>query len=67
MGLNEAILQPGRDADLVALTRGMLWDPHWPWHAAAELGARVDAPPQYWRAPPREHKALFNDERFGMR
>jgi 2,4-dienoyl-CoA reductase-like NADH-dependent reductase (Old Yellow Enzyme family) len=62
----EAIVADG-DADLVALARGMLWDPHWPWHAAAELGAQVDAPPQYWRAPPREHKALFRDGRFGMR
>jgi NADPH2 dehydrogenase len=25
-------------ADLVALARGMLYDPRWPWHAAATLG-----------------------------
>ena len=25
---------------MVALARGMLYDPRWPWHAAAELGAR---------------------------
>jgi 2,4-dienoyl-CoA reductase-like NADH-dependent reductase (Old Yellow Enzyme family) len=62
----EAIVADG-DADLIALARGMLWDTHWPWHAAAELGAQVDAPPQYWRAPPREYKMLFRDERFGMR
>jgi len=37
-------------ADLVALARGMLYDPRWPWHAAAELGAQVSAPPQYWRS-----------------
>lgn len=37
-------------ADLVALARGMLYDPRWPWHAAAELGAEVSAPPQYWRS-----------------
>lgn len=45
----EAILADG-SADLVALARGMLYDPRWPWHAAAELGAQVDAPPQYWRS-----------------
>ena len=33
-------------ADLVALARGMLFDPRWGWHAAAQLGASVDAPPQ---------------------
>lgn len=37
-------------ADLVALARGMLYDPRWPWHAAAELGAQVSVPPQYWRS-----------------
>jgi 2,4-dienoyl-CoA reductase-like NADH-dependent reductase (Old Yellow Enzyme family) len=33
-------------ADLVALARGILYDPRWPWHAAQALGARVSAPPQ---------------------
>ncbi|WP_028313042.1 NADH:flavin oxidoreductase/NADH oxidase [Derxia gummosa] len=46
-------------ADAVALARAMLFDPRWPWHAAAELGARVTAPPQYWRCQPRELKDLF--------
>jgi 2,4-dienoyl-CoA reductase-like NADH-dependent reductase (Old Yellow Enzyme family) len=45
----EATLTDG-SADLVALARGMLYDPRWPWHAAAELGAQISAPPQYWRA-----------------
>src|SRR3989338_1185323 len=45
----EAIVKEG-SADLVALARGMLYDPRWPWHAAAELGAQVSAPPQYWRS-----------------
>lgn len=45
----EAIIADG-SADLVALARGMLYDPRWPWHAAAELGAQVSAPPQYWRS-----------------
>ncbi|MBY4710023.1 NADH:flavin oxidoreductase/NADH oxidase [Burkholderia cepacia] len=55
------------DADFVAMARAMLYDPRWPWHAAAELGAQVTAPPQYWRSQPREHKALFGDVAFGQR
>ncbi|HEM7898700.1 TPA: NADH:flavin oxidoreductase/NADH oxidase [Burkholderia cenocepacia] len=55
------------DADLVAMARAMLYDPRWPWHAAAELGAQVTAPSQYWRSQPREHKALFGDVSFGQR
>ncbi len=62
----EAIVASGQ-ADLIAIARGMLYDPRWAWHAAAELGATVDAPPQYWRAPPREHAHLFNDIVFGAR
>ena len=62
----EAILQSGQ-ADMVALARGMLYDPHWPWHAAAKLGAQVKVPPQYWRSQPREHKALFGDTPMGQR
>jgi 2,4-dienoyl-CoA reductase-like NADH-dependent reductase (Old Yellow Enzyme family) len=54
-----AIIAAGQ-ADLVALARGMLYDPRWAWHAAAELGDHIDAPPQYWRAPPHEHATLFN-------
>lgn len=54
-------------ADMVALARGMLYDPRWGWHAAAELGAHVDAPPAYWRAPPHEQKDLFGTTRFGVR
>ena len=57
----------GGDADLVALARGLLWDPRWPWHAAAALGASVDVPRQYWRAQPREHKDVFGTITFGQR
>ena len=39
----EEIIASGK-ADMVALARGMLYDPRWPWHAAAELGAQVQAP-----------------------
>ena len=58
----EAIVATGQ-ADFVALARGMLYDPRWGWHAAAALGATVDAPPQYWRAPPREQSALIRNAR----
>ena len=54
----EAIVGTG-DADLVALARGMLYDPRWPWHAAAELGGTVSAPSQYLRSQPRQHRNLF--------
>jgi 2,4-dienoyl-CoA reductase-like NADH-dependent reductase (Old Yellow Enzyme family) len=58
----EDIIESGQ-ADFVALARGMLYDPRWGWHAAAALGATVEAPPQYWRAPPREHSALIGNAR----
>jgi 2,4-dienoyl-CoA reductase-like NADH-dependent reductase (Old Yellow Enzyme family) len=54
----EAILAEGQ-ADAVALARAMLYNPRWPWHAAAALGAKVAAPPQYWRSAPHGVKALF--------
>ncbi|WP_157219075.1 NADH:flavin oxidoreductase/NADH oxidase [Flavisphingomonas formosensis] len=54
----EAIVGTG-DADLVALARTILYDPRWPWHAAAELGATVRAPNQYLRCQPRQFKNLF--------
>ncbi len=65
-GQAEAIVEQDK-ADVVALARGMLYDPRWPWHAAAELGAQVSAPPQYWRAQPREHGQLFGGARPGTR
>jgi 2,4-dienoyl-CoA reductase-like NADH-dependent reductase (Old Yellow Enzyme family) len=62
----EAIVATG-DADLVALARAMLWDPRWPWHAAAALGAQVLAPPQYWRSAPREAAGALANAKIGMR
>lgn len=55
----EAIIGTG-DADLVALGRTILFDPRWPWHAAAHLGGRVSAPDQYLRSQPRQYRALFD-------
>jgi len=54
----EAIVGTG-DADLIALARAILYDPRWPWHAAARLGAQVTAPNQYLRSQPREYKDLL--------
>jgi len=62
----EAIIASGQ-ADAIGLARAMLYDPHWPWHAAAKLGAQVTAPPQYWRSQPREFKDLFKGASFGAR
>lgn len=62
----EAIVAEGH-ADLVALGRSFLFNPHWPWTAAAKLGAQVAAPPQYWRAQPRGLKDLFGPVTVGMR
>jgi 2,4-dienoyl-CoA reductase-like NADH-dependent reductase (Old Yellow Enzyme family) len=50
------------DADLVALGRTILYDPRWPWHAAAALGGHVRAPKQYLRSQPRQFKDLFESE-----
>lgn len=62
----EDIVAAGR-ADMVALARGMLYEPHWAWRAAAELGGQVRAPKQYWRAPPRGAEAIFRDAKVGQR
>jgi len=62
----ESIIASGQ-ADMVGLARAMLYDPRWPWHAAAVLNAQVDAPPQYWRSQPRELKNLFGETRLGQR
>jgi len=48
----EGILRAG-SADLIALGRGMTYNPRWAWHAAAELGEEsVYFPPQYARSHP---------------
>jgi len=62
----EEIVASGK-ADMVALARGMLYDPRWAWHAAAELGGQVEAPPQYWRSQPSTQKELFGKTSFGAR
>lgn len=54
----EAALADGK-VDLVGMGRAFLYNPRWPWHAAAELGATVKAPPQYAASAPQECKGLF--------
>jgi 2,4-dienoyl-CoA reductase-like NADH-dependent reductase (Old Yellow Enzyme family) len=55
----EAIVGTG-DADLIALARTILFNPRWPWHAAAHFGAHVKAPDQYLRSQPRQYRDLFD-------
>ena len=55
----EAIITTG-DADFVALARAILFDPRWPWHAAAHFGATVNAPSQYLRSQPARFRNLFS-------
>jgi 2,4-dienoyl-CoA reductase-like NADH-dependent reductase (Old Yellow Enzyme family) len=57
----EAIVGTG-EADLIAIARAILYDPRWPWHAAAELGAHIHAPSPYLRSQPRRFKDLFESE-----
>ncbi len=47
----EEIVASGK-ADMVALARAVLDNPHWGWHAAQVLGADVPRPLQYQRAAP---------------
>jgi 2,4-dienoyl-CoA reductase-like NADH-dependent reductase (Old Yellow Enzyme family) len=54
----EEIVQTG-DADLIALARTILYNPRWPWHAAARFGASVHAPQQYLRSQPARFPSLL--------
>lgn len=54
----EAIVATG-DADMVGLARAMLYDPRWPWHAAAHLGGKVKVSGQYLRALPSRYRDVF--------
>lgn len=54
----ESILTASQ-ADGIAIARGILYDPRWPWHAAAALGDTVAAAPQYLRCQPRGLSTLL--------
>ena len=62
----EKIIASGQ-ADMVALARAMLYNPRWPWHAAAALGATVSAPKPYWRCAPREFPDVLGQVKTGQR
>jgi 2,4-dienoyl-CoA reductase-like NADH-dependent reductase (Old Yellow Enzyme family) len=57
--LAESVLVEGK-ADLIALGRGMLADPRWPWRAAEMFGAKVYYPPPYARC----HPSMINRDIF---
>ncbi|MBN3779376.1 NADH:flavin oxidoreductase/NADH oxidase [Burkholderia sp. Ac-20345] len=54
----DAIVATG-DADLIGIARTVIYDPRWPWHAAAALGGQTVAVPQYLRCVPRLHRNAF--------
>ncbi|MGH6945634.1 MAG: oxidoreductase, partial [Geminicoccaceae bacterium] len=49
----------GGKADMVALARGIMFDPRWAWHAAEELGAETAYPPIYIRCHPSRWPQVF--------
>src|SRR5215475_13661330 len=57
----ETIVSDGR-ADMVALARAVLDNPHWAWHAAHALGADIKRPHQYMRCAP----SLWPGAAFGL-
>ena len=60
----ESILVEGK-ADAIGIARGILYDPRWPWHAAAALGAQVSVSPQYLRCEPHAARGLFKPVALG--
>lgn len=55
----EAIVAEGH-ADLVGIARGLIYDPHWPWRAAVELGAKIEIAAPYWRCVPADVATHFS-------
>ncbi|MDA0240956.1 MAG: NADH:flavin oxidoreductase/NADH oxidase, partial [Proteobacteria bacterium] len=47
----DTIVRTGQ-ADMIALARGMMYNPRWPWHAAVALGGRTIFPDIYWESHP---------------
>jgi NADPH2 dehydrogenase len=54
----ESVVADGK-ADMVALARGLLYDPRWAWHAAEALGATAAYPLQYDRSRPAKWPEAF--------
>jgi 2,4-dienoyl-CoA reductase-like NADH-dependent reductase (Old Yellow Enzyme family) len=57
----ETIVSDGK-ADMVAVARAVLDNPHWAWHAAHALGADIERPNQYMRCAP----SLWPGAAFGL-
>ena len=58
----EALVADG-EADMIALARGMLYDPRWAWHAAETLGAEAAYPVQYERSRPSAWPEVFSRDK----
>ena len=54
----EEIIAGGK-ADIVALARGMMFDPRWAWHAAEELGVDTEYSRMYTRCLPEKWPQVF--------
>ncbi len=54
----EEIIAEGK-ADIVALARGMMFDPRWAWHAAEELGVETEYSKMYARCAPGQWPEVF--------
>ena len=53
------LITDAQQADAIGIARGILYDPRWPWHAAAELNETIAIAPQYFRFQPRGSNHLF--------
>lgn len=58
----EEVIASGR-ADMVAMARGMLYDPRFAWHAAEALGATASYPTRYQRSQPELWPNAFESRR----
>ena len=56
--LAERLVAEGR-VSMVAMARGMLYEPKWPWRAAFELGAEAPMPDQHGRGFPTKWRQAF--------
>ena len=54
----EEIIAGGK-ADIVALARGMMFNPRWAWHAAEELGVDTKYSRMYTRCAPAQWPEVF--------
>lgn len=49
-----------QQADAIGIARAILFNPRWPWQAAAELAEKIEVAPQYLRSQPRQYQDLFS-------